>query len=93
MAQASETGSVDPPVAIAFPLDKSELDAEGETAGPVVLKAEGGTLPLTWLADGKAIASEPHRREAVFEPTGKGFARITVIDAKGRADRISVRIR
>jgi len=93
VAQASETGSVDPPVAIAFPLDKSELDAEGETAGPVVLKAEGGTLPLTWLADGKAIASEPHRREAVFEPTGKGFARITVIDAKGRADRISVRIR
>ena len=44
---------------IAFPPDRAELEVEeGESAG-VVLKAEGGALPLTWLVDGVPIASDP----------------------------------
>ena len=37
-----------------------------------MLKAEGGALPLTWLVDGAPIASEPHRREAYWQPAGSG---------------------
>jgi penicillin-binding protein 1C len=59
----------------------------------IVLKAEGGALPLTWLVDGAPIASEPHRREAFWQPSGRGFAKLTVIDANGRVDRVVVRLR
>jgi penicillin-binding protein 1C len=57
------------------------------------LKAEGGALPLTWLVDGAPIASDPHAREAVWQPHGPGFTKFTVIDANGRIDRAAIRVR
>ncbi len=52
-------GYLEPAVKIAFPPDRSEIEVEdGETAG-VIVKAEGGALPLTWLLDGEPIASDP----------------------------------
>ena len=60
---------------------------------PLVLKAEGGALPLTWLVDGAPIASEPHRHEVTWQPDGHGFVKLSVIDAKGRVDRVTVRLR
>ena len=55
---------------IAFPPDRSELEVEdGDSAG-VVVKAEGGALPLTWLVDGVPIESDPARREAEL-PAGE----------------------
>jgi penicillin-binding protein 1C len=83
---------LDPPVAIAFPPDRSEVEvAEGET--PLVLKAEGGALPLIWMADGAPIAVEGDARQAIWRPDGRGFVRLSVIDAKGRVDRVTVRLR
>lgn len=84
---------LDPPVLIAFPPDRSELDVTEREAEPLVLKADGGTLPLTWLVDGTPVATDPFRREASWQPDGRGFARLTVIDARGRADRVTVRLR
>jgi penicillin-binding protein 1C len=83
---------LDPPVLIAFPLDRSEVEvADSET--PLVLKAEGGALPLTWMADGAPIAVEGDARQAIWRPDGRGFVRLSVIDAKGRVDRVTVRLR
>lgn len=82
----------DPPVLIAFPPDRSELEL-GEAEDMLLLKAEGGALPLTWMVDGRPIASDPHRRQAVWQPGGRGFVKLTVTDAKGRVDRISIRLR
>lgn len=82
-------GTVEPAVSIAFPPDRAELELEGAVA----LKAENGTLPLTWLADGRPIAADPHRREAMLEPEGPGTVRVTVIDSLGRVDRVTVRVR
>lgn len=82
-----------PPVLISFPPDQSEIaetDLDGE---PLVLKADGGALPLTWLVDGKPIESDAHTREAAWQPTGAGFAKLTVIDANGRTDRAFIRLR
>ena len=85
------------PLHIAFPPANSEIElvsVEGDTGKlPVALKAEGGTLPLTWLADGVPLAASPHRRETFLTPSGPGFVQITVIDAEGRSDRTQIRLR
>jgi len=83
----------DPPVLIAFPPDRSELDVEDREDEPLILKADGGALPLTWLVDGTPVSSDPLRREVEWQPGGRGFAKLTVIDAKGRVDRVTVRLR
>ncbi len=83
----------DPELAIAFPPDKSELDlaqAPDGTARPVILKAEGGVLPLTWMVDDAPVPSDPFSRAASFVPAGHGFARVSVIDATGKVDRVQV---
>ncbi len=82
---------------IAFPPDRSEVDVAGSgetgTPDPLLLKAEGGSLPLTWLADGKPIGTTSHRRDLVWQPDGRGFFKLSVIDAKGQVDRVTVRLR
>ena len=42
---------------------------------------------------GQPIPSESHRREVVWQPEGRGFVKLTVTDAKGRVDRVSIRLR
>lgn len=83
---------LDPPVQISFPPDRSEVEVAGDGM-PVVLKAEGGMLPLTWLVDGAPIPETEGRREIAWQPDGRGFVRLSVIDAKGRVDRVTVRLR
>ncbi|MFM9941093.1 MAG: penicillin-binding protein 1C [Hyphomicrobiaceae bacterium] len=84
---------LEPPLAIAFPQDRMEIEVEGNDKPEVVLKAEGGALPLVWLVDGAPIDSDPMRRDVLWEPGGRGFATVTVIDAKGRTDRVAVRVK
>ena len=80
-------------VAIAFPPDRSELDVEARDGEPLVLKATGGALPLTWLVNGTPISSPAHRRSATWTPDGAGFVNLSVIDAEGQAARVHVRLR
>jgi penicillin-binding protein 1C len=84
---------LEPPVHIAFPPDRAELEVALEEEEPVLLKASGGVLPLTWLIDGAPIKSDPRARQVVWQPGGRGFAKLSVIDAKGRVDRVTVRLR
>ena len=84
---------LEPAPAIAFPPDRSDVEIDGGDGEAVMIKAEGGALPLTWLVDGEPIASEPFRRDASWVPAGKGFVKLSVIDAKGKVDRVTVRVR
>ncbi|MBV5324864.1 MAG: penicillin-binding protein 1C, partial [Rhodospirillaceae bacterium] len=59
--------------------------AESNPILPLVLKAEGGNLPLRWLVNGKPVSSPPYLRQAQWDPDGKGAQRVTVIDAGGRS--------
>ena len=86
-------GYLQPAVKIAFPPDRSEIEVEDGEAAGVVVKAEGGELPLTWLVDGEPIASDPQRREIELPAGGRGFFRLSVIDARGRADRVTFRVK
>ena len=82
----------EPAVKIAFPPDRSEIEVEDGDAG-VVVKAEGGALPLTWLLDGEPLASDPQRREVELPSGSRGFFRLAVIDARGRTDRVTIRLK
>lgn len=83
---------LEPAVLIAFPPDRSEIETADSADEPLVLKADGGALPLTWLIDGTPLASDPHTREALWLPAA-GFAKLTVIDANGKVDRVSIRVK
>lgn len=84
---------IEPPVLISFPPDQSEIDEADLGDDPLVLKADGGALPLTWLVDGAPIKSDAHSREVIWKPESPGFTKLTVIDSNGRTDRVSIRLR
>lgn len=60
---------------------------------PVTLRAAGGSRPLTFLIDGAPVASERHRRDALWHPPAPGAYRVTVIDSSGMAASAEVRVR
>ena len=88
---AAEGPFLEPRVLISFPPDRAEVET-GED-DPVLFKASGGVLPLTWLVDGAPITSDPRARQVVWQPSGPGFVKLSVIDAKGRVDRVTVRMK
>jgi len=87
-----------PVLKIAYPPDGARVDlglsgspSKG-TGNALVLKAQGGAPPLTWMINGLPIGAPELRREASWRPDGAGFARISVIDAHGASDSVSVRL-
>ena len=81
-------------VRISFPPDGARLDlaSSGENSHEILLKAQGGVTPLTWVIDGKPLGGSNSRRQASFTPDGLGFLRILVMDAQGASDSVSVRL-
>jgi penicillin-binding protein 1C len=80
---------------IQFPLNGSQIDVRGadgafSTAMPV--KVAGGVLPMTMLVNGVSVGELDGRRQRLIDPPGPGFTRLTVIDARGAADTVVVRI-
>jgi penicillin-binding protein 1C len=47
---------------------------------------------LTVLVNGLPASARGNRRTLFVEPDGPGFLRLTVIDAKGAADSVMVRL-
>ena len=90
LPQVASTASGDAPPAIAFPPDGARIELGADPA--MSLKVNGGTPPFTWLADGVPIASREFRRDTFWEEASKGFARLSVIDAKGKTATARVRV-
>jgi penicillin-binding protein 1C len=81
------------PPRIMFPPDGARLEvAAGRTADPVALKIAGGTMPLTVMVNGVPLPATGGRRNLTFQPDGPGFVRLTVMDARGAADSVMVRV-
>jgi penicillin-binding protein 1C len=57
-----------------------------------MLKIAGGAQPLSVLVNGVPLARAADRRKVFFSPDGPGFVRLTVMDAKGAADSVVVRM-
>jgi penicillin-binding protein 1C len=79
---------------IQFPLDGSRIDASGDGTSSVAMpvKVAGGVLPITMLVNGVAVGELGSRRQRLIDSPGPGFARLTVIDAKGAADTVVIRV-
>jgi penicillin-binding protein 1C len=80
---------------IQFPLNGSRIDAtgaDGTQFSAMPVKVAGGVLPMTMLVNGVSIGEIDGRRQRLIDPPGPGFARLTVIDARGAADTVLVRI-
>ena len=83
-----------PQLKIAFPPDGARIDlglAQG-AATPLSLKALGGAPPLTWFVNGEPLGEANPRRLSQWRPDGAGFARVSVIDARGATDSVVVRL-
>jgi penicillin-binding protein 1C len=81
---------------IVYPPDGARIDLglsePADTTSPLALKAEGGVPPLTWIVNGTPLGEPQLRRQAAWAPDGTGFARVSVIDAKGASDSVMVRV-
>ena len=66
--------------------------AKGVAPDPVALKISGGAAPLTVMVNGVPLPPQGSRRTVFFEPDGPGFVRLTVMDARGATDSVSVRL-
>ncbi|MFT4134043.1 penicillin-binding protein 1C [Labrys sp. (in: a-proteobacteria)] len=93
LPEIAAAGSGDAPLVISFPPDGARVEvAGGEPDAALALKAMGGAPPFTWLADGLPIVIGEQRREAVWDKPGKGFARLSVIDARGHTASVQIRL-
>jgi len=84
-----------PPLRILFPPNGARLElVAGEHGGidPLALKISGGTAPLTVQVNGIPLGGASNRRMIFFAPDGPGFTRLTVMDARGLADSVTVRL-
>ncbi len=80
---------------ILYPPNGARLDLSGDGGGkpgPFALKVAGGVQPLTVLVNGVPTLAHAGNRTLFFEPDGPGFMRVTVMDAKGAADSVLVRV-
>ena len=70
-----------------------ELTQSGGQTDPVPVKVAGGKGPLMVLVNGVPLAGNSvGNRTLFFTPDGPGFLRLTITDARGAADSVTVRI-
>ena len=84
-----------PALKIAFPPDGAVIDLDlndGARDTKLALKALGGAPPFTWFVNGEPVAEPDLRRQSAWKPDGAGFARVSVVDAKGASDAVVVRL-
>jgi penicillin-binding protein 1C len=76
-----------------FPPDGARLElATMNQPDAIALKIAGGLGPLTVMANGVPLARQDGRRTLFFQPDGPGFVRLTVMDARGATDSVTVRL-
>lgn len=89
--RASVQGGAEEGPRIAFPPDGASLEREGDE--PLVLKVSGGTGKLTVFVDGVPSGQPAGAATLFWRPAGAGFVRLTVMDAAGSTDSVTLRIR
>ena len=63
-----------------------------EISAVLALKALGGAPPFTWFVNGQPVGEADLRRQSAWKPDGAGFARVSVMDARGATDSVLVRL-
>lgn len=78
----------DAPV-LMFPPDGARLPLDG---GPLTIKIRDGVAPFTIMVDGMARITGTYRREISLSDVGIGFVHLAIIDARGRASHVTIRV-
>jgi penicillin-binding protein 1C len=76
---------------VAFPADGTTLAWEPRRP-ELLLDVRGGEPPLTWLVDGRPVTLPVRGRHHLWHPEQPGRYRLTVIDARGRAQSTRVEL-
>ena len=82
----------DPAPEIAFPEDGTDLDLGSRTGDgqPLVVKVRNGAPPFTFFANGAPFEQSAFTRQGIWTPDGPGYVTVSVVDAKGRSDKVKV---
>jgi penicillin-binding protein 1C len=90
---ALPTTAAAPALRIMFPPNGARLELAGAAGkpDPLPLKISGGVGPLTVLVNGAPLAGSAGRT-LFWQADGPGFVRLTVVDARGAADSVMVRL-
>ncbi|MEM8877525.1 MAG: penicillin-binding protein 1C [Pseudomonadota bacterium] len=84
----STPSSAEQQPSILYPVGGSSVEMSASTVLP--LKLQGGRPPFRWLANGAPLTGVARTRRHQWAPEGPGYATLTVIDAIGRSDSVSV---
>jgi penicillin-binding protein 1C len=77
---------------IAFPADGVDVDL-GLASGadiPLIVKVRNGAPPFTFFANGAPFGRSAFARQNAWTPDGPGYATLSVVDAEGRSDVVTV---
>ncbi len=77
---------------IAFPANGVAVDlgiAYGKPM-PLTIKVRDGEPPFTFFVNGLPIARPPFARAETWMPDGPGYVTLSIVDAAGRSDRVTV---
>ncbi|MCW5720686.1 MAG: penicillin-binding protein 1C [Devosia sp.] len=77
---------------IAFPGDGVDVDLglrEGHFS-PLTVKVRNGVPPFTFFANGAPFGRPRFAREDIWQPDGPGYVTLSVVDAQGRGDSVTV---
>jgi penicillin-binding protein 1C len=77
---------------IAFPADGVAVDLGLTLGSPadLVLKVRNGSPPFTFLANGAPFGRAAFAHQTTWAPDGPGYVTLSVLDAAGRSDSVTV---
>lgn len=74
---------------LTFPPEGARLDLANLE---LIAKLQDGIAPFTFLTNGQPVLTGAHQRQVSLPDPGPGFTTLTVIDAKGRSDKVTLRL-
>jgi penicillin-binding protein 1C len=77
---------------IAFPSDGVDVDLGLKDGydSPLIVKVRNGVPPFTFFANGAPFGRSAFARQNSWTPDGPGFVTLSVVDAEGRSDNVTV---
>lgn len=80
----------EPAPQIVYPPAGARVELRTREGEAIALKLQGGRAPFRWLANGRPFENVSRRRTASWQPEGKGFSTLTVVDAAGRSASVKI---